>query len=310
MADYLGTDQARALISLASTDYIMATEVLGALVFGTGREESRDHGAFIRACADPELFSRVLDLLPVDASLAAAELTVPTLVLHHRDLTYVTDAMTRELGALIPTSRVSLVDGRWADNPVGLAARIAAFINDSPVGETGVPEAGASPALAPGTAVILFADIADSTALTEQMGDAAFRERSRLLDDGIRAAVRAAGGTPVEGRVLGDGVMGVFTSAALAIEAALRCLELGVATDLQLHVGLHAGDVLREKHNVYGGAVNIASRICGLSDRGEILVSQTVRELARTSTPVAFEDRGEHALKGVADPVRVFAVRA
>jgi adenylate cyclase len=61
---------------------------------------------------------------------------------------------------------------------------------------------------------------------------------------------------------------------------------------------------------VYGGAVNIAARICGLSERGEILVSGTIRDLARTSAGVGFDDRGEQALKGVEEPVRVFAVRA
>jgi class 3 adenylate cyclase/pimeloyl-ACP methyl ester carboxylesterase len=157
------------------------------------------------------------------------------------------------------------------------------------------------------TAVILFTDIADSTMLTERMGDARFREASRALDTAVRRAIRDAGGTAVEGKVLGDGVMGVFSSAAQAIDAARNCLAAG--GELPMHIGIHAGDVLREKDNVYGGAVNIASRICGLCEPGEILVSQTVRDLARTSAGVSFEDRGEHTLKGIADPVRVFAVR-
>jgi adenylate cyclase len=54
--------------------------------------------------------------------------------------------------------------------------------------------------------------------------------------------------------------------------------------------------------------VNIASRISGLSAPGEVLVSHTVRDLARTSAGVAFEDRGEQALKGVSEPVRVWAI--
>jgi adenylate cyclase len=62
--------------------------------------------------------------------------------------------------------------------------------------------------------------------------------------------------------------------------------------------------------NVYGGAVNIASRISGLSAPGEVLVSDTVRSLARTSAGVEFEDRGEQSLKGVGEPVRVWAVVA
>jgi len=93
----------------------------------------------------------------------------------------------------------------------------------------------------------------------------------------------------------------------------LRCAAAGDSTGLPLHLGLHAGDVTREKDpdgrdNVYGGAVNIASRISGLSAPGEVLVSDIVRVLARTSASVSFEDRGEQALKGVGEPVRVWAV--
>jgi class 3 adenylate cyclase len=158
-----------------------------------------------------------------------------------------------------------------------------------------------------GTSVILFTDIVDSTPLTERMGDAAFRSLSRTVDERVRAAMREHGGTPVEGKVLGDGVMGVFPSAAQAIAAARDCVELGL--ELPMHIGVHAGDVIREDNNVYGGTVNIASRICGLSAPGEILVSDVVRGMARTSAGVTFEDRGEHALKGVGEPQRVYAVR-
>ena len=133
-----------------------------------------------------------------------------------------------------------------------------------------------APAIPSGTAIILFADIVDSTALTER---------------------------------LGDGVLAVFTSARQAIEAALACAKAGAEASLPLHLGLHAGDVIREDKNVYGGAVNIASRISGLSAPGEVLVSDTVRSLARTSAGVAFEDRGEQALKGVGDAMRVWAVK-
>ena len=134
-----------------------------------------------------------------------------------------------------------------------------------------------------GTAIILFADIADSTALTERLGDAAFRAKARDLDATLRTVIREHSGTPIEGKLLGDGVLAVFTSARQAIEAALACASSGDDADLPLHLGLHAGDVIREDNNVYGGAVNIASRISGLSAPGEVLVSDTVRSLARTA---------------------------
>jgi class 3 adenylate cyclase len=100
----------------------------------------------------------------------------------------------------------------------------------------------------------------------------------------------------------------VFTSARQAIEAALACGEAEASAGMPLHLGMHAGDVIREDNNVYGGAVNIASRITGLSAAGEVLVSETVRSLARTSAGVRFEDRGEQALKGVGETVRVYEV--
>jgi adenylate cyclase len=77
---------------------------------------------------------------------------------------------------------------------------------------------------------------------------------------------------------------------------------------LDLHLGAHAGDVIHEGNNVYGGAVNIAARICDLSAPGQVLVSDALRWLARTSTNVRFIDRGEHSLKGVVDRVRIFEI--
>jgi len=101
----------------------------------------------------------------------------------------------------------------------------------------------------------------------------------------------------------------VFTSARQAIDCALRCNSAGESVGLQLHLGIHAGDVIREGNNVYGGAVNIAARIAAASAPGEVLVSDTVRGLARTSAGVVFDDRGEHELKGIEEPQRLFAVR-
>ena len=55
--------------------------------------------------------------------------------------------------------------------------------------------------------------------------------------------------------------------------------------------------------------MNIAARVAGEAAAGETLVSGTVRDLARTSAGAEFEDRGERELKGIAEPVRVWAVR-
>jgi class 3 adenylate cyclase len=238
----------------------------------------------------------------------------PALVLHRRGVQITPFAAVQRLATMLPNARFVPLEGTLVDPSLGDSQAVVDAVRPFLAETSGRKKraskrATAAAAMPRGTAVILFTDIANSTALTERMGDAAFRAASRTLDAAIRAAMREGGGSPVEGKVLGDGVMGVFTSAAQAIDAARRCVELSGESELRLHIGLHAGDVIREESNVYGGAVNIASRVCGLCEPGEILVSGTIRDLARTSAGATFEDRGEHLLKGIDDPVRVFAVR-
>jgi len=227
----------------------------------------------------------VLNLLP--------EVTTPTLVVLDRS-SFVTEDLSRDLATRIPGARLVATD----DYPQELHSFVRGQVLAS-AELVGAPS---------GTAIIFFADIADSTSLTERLGDTAFRAGARDLDGALRAIIRENAGTPIEGKLLGDGVLAVFTSARQAIEAALACGRAGDDAGLPLHLGLHAGDVIREENNVYGGAVNIASRISGLSAPGEVLVSETVRSLARTSAGVRFEDRGEQSLKGVGETVRVWAV--
>jgi class 3 adenylate cyclase len=232
----------------------------------------------------------------IDVRHLLPQIGVPTLVVHDRLLPVEgAGVLAQRLAPHIPNAR--LVETSDA------AGVIDEFLRE------GEEPGRVPPGLSSGTAVILFADIVDSTALTERMGDTAFREKARGLDGAMRLAIRDNGGTAVEGKTLGDGVLAVFTSAKQAISCAQACHEAAGAAALSLHVGIHAGDVIREADNVYGGAVNIAARVAAASAAGETLVSGTVRELARTSAGVTFEDRGEQALKGIDDPVGVWAVR-
>ncbi len=243
----------------------------------------------------------VTDLLP--------DIRVPALVLCRRESRLNPSERVRALAAALPNAELVTLEGAGSVVSSDVGAAIRAFMARLFAAE-GRPRRAPRPpeATASGTAVILFTDIVDSTALTERLGDARFRELSRALDAGLRAAIRDAGGVAVEGKLLGDGVLATFGSAAQAIDGARRCLALSAASELGLHIGLHAGDVIREQDNVFGGAVNIAARICGLSAPGEILVSDVVRGMARTSAGVVFEDRGEREMKGVGEAVRVYAV--
>jgi class 3 adenylate cyclase len=158
------------------------------------------------------------------------------------------------------------------------------------------------------TLVILFTDIADSAALTERLGDVAYRTKADQLDKAVRSLVHNCGGGVVEGITLGDGNLAMFPSARSAIECASHAHDCARGVGFRLHVGLHTGDVIRSASNVYGGTVNIAARVCSHAAPGETLVSETVRTRARTSAATDFADHGLHQLKGISDPHRLYAV--
>jgi class 3 adenylate cyclase len=245
----------------------------------------------------------------IDTSAELAAIAASTLIIATSDA-QASFEHSRELATAIPNARLIRVTQHWAGWDERDYATLVAFLSEhTPSVATAAAPTASAPGGASGMVVVLFTDIVDSTALTERLGDTVFRTASRALDEGMRAAMREAGGAPVDGKVLGDGVMGVFPTASQAIVAARRCIELSAESELRLHVGLHAGDVTHEAGNVYGGAVNIAARVCGLSAPGEVLVSATVRDLARTSAGVTFADRGKHALKGIDDTVRLYEVR-
>jgi class 3 adenylate cyclase len=159
-----------------------------------------------------------------------------------------------------------------------------------------------------GTVVVAFFDVAGSTATTERIGDRAYRAAAAGLEAELRGAVADHGGQAIEGITLGDGILAVFRSAGDAIACANRVHEDVTATPLRLHVGIHAGDVLWSDAGVHGGTVNVAARVCDRAGPGETFVTDTIRRLAR-SIDVGLEDQGLHDLKGLTEPLRLFAVR-
>jgi class 3 adenylate cyclase/pimeloyl-ACP methyl ester carboxylesterase len=171
----------------------------------------------------------------------------------------------------------------------------------------------APPSDAPTTIhTILFTDVEGSTALTERLGDAKAREVLREHERTVREALAAHGGSEI--KTMGDGFMASFGSATKALECAVaiqRSQELGAGSKkepVRVRIGLNAGEPVAEEGDLFGTAVNMAARIAGQSQGGEILVSDVVRQLV-AGKGFAFEDKGEKALKGFEEPVRVYEVR-
>jgi class 3 adenylate cyclase len=291
----------------ADPDLYLKTQASIYFPSGTTRETFQSLVRMMRNSTTPEIADE-LAKVRFDTQSLLPGIHTPTLVLHRRGDQACYFEYGRYLARRLPNARFLPLEGDahfpWVDDADSVLNPTIEFLTE---GQTIKTRAGTHEPPS-GTAIILFADIVDSTALTERLGDTAFRDKARGLDEAMRAAIRANGGTAVEGKTLGDGVLAVFTSAKQAIACAQACHDAAGAAGLSLHAGIHAGDVIREADNVYGGAVNIAARVAAASAAGETLVSGTVRELARTSAGVSFEDRGEQALKGIDDPVRVWAV--
>ena len=307
-SDYSRSTEIQATRGFMDMDWQLYTETLAHVRLGwSAGEPARRFAALMRESITPGALQASIGAFQgIDVTPLLSQVRSPTLVLHRRELSWLGVDVASDLASRIADAQLMLLEGGSGAPYLGDTQAVMRAI-DGFVGGGG-DLARVAPEAAHDTAIILFADIADSTALTEGLGDTAFRKKARDLDGALRAAIRESGGMPVEGKLLGDGVLAMFTSARQAIEAAVACREKGSHAGLPLHLGLHAGDVIREENNVYGGAVNIASRIAALSAAGEVLVSETVRSLARTSAGVRFEDRGEQALKGVGEAVRVWAV--
>lgn len=122
------------------------------------------------------------------------------------------------------------------------------------------------------------------------------------------------------GRVVkntGDGMLAEFSSVVDALRCAVE-VQRGMAARnaevlqdkrIEFRVGINVGDVIIEENDIYGDGVNIAARLETLALPGGICVSARVQEDTRNKLDLAFEDAGEHQLKNIAWPVRVYRVR-
>jgi class 3 adenylate cyclase len=166
---------------------------------------------------------------------------------------------------------------------------------------------------APHTRGFLFADLRGYTQFVETHGDKAASELLTPYRTLVRAAVAKFDGAEI--RTEGDGFYVVFPSASSAIRCALAILEEAASSTaaaggrLPVGIGIHAGETEDSAEGFVGSAVNIAARVCALAGPGEVLVTETVRGLVRTSMPLAIEPRGRRHLKGIREPIALFAVR-
>ncbi|MGH3117104.1 MAG: adenylate/guanylate cyclase domain-containing protein [Gaiellales bacterium] len=152
---------------------------------------------------------------------------------------------------------------------------------------------------------VLFTDLVGATARAAELGDSAWRDLLTRHHGLIRREITLYRGREVD--TAGDGLFATFDGPARAIRCA-NAIRSGLR-DLQLdvRVGVHTGECELVGDKPAGIAVHTGARIAAEAGAGEILVSSTVKDLVAGSG-ISFDDRGTHALKGVPDEWRLYAV--
>ena len=156
-------------------------------------------------------------------------------------------------------------------------------------------------------ATVLFTDIVNSTQKAAEIGDTRWRDLVEEHHATVRRLLARYRGVEVD--TAGDGFFATFDGPARAIRCAQAILDAVARLGLEVRAGLHTGECETIDGKVGGMAVVIGARVGSEAGASEVLVSQTVKDLV-VGSGLAFEDVGEHELKGVPDRWRLYRVAA
>jgi class 3 adenylate cyclase len=321
---------AHAMMTNAPDVYARA---ITSMIFGAGTTAADDYADFMAQCVDFRVARRMFEAQYLfDVTPLLGQVCARTLVTcAPGSEIYEEEAVTR-LAAGVPGARLALTSRaahlameQWLSHD--LDEMVAFLEEDGVISSASAPGAASDvPQASPsGLVTILFTDIEGSTAMTQRLGDAKAREVLREHERITRECLREHGGAEV--KTMGDGFMASFGSAVKALECAIAIqkafdernagvgagLKPAPTEALRVRIGLNAGEPIAEddpggRGDLFGTAVIRAARIAALAQGGEILAANVVRELAE-GKGFLFGDRGEVALRGFDDPVRLFEVR-
>jgi pimeloyl-ACP methyl ester carboxylesterase/class 3 adenylate cyclase len=236
----------------------------------------------------------------INATHALPSIHVPTLVVAKAgDLDFpigqVRDMASRIAGATI----VELPGSEhfpWVGDPDAIVDEVERFV--VALGEV---EAELDRALA----TVLFTDVVGSTEKAAELGDRRWKALVEEHHRRVRGQLARYRGVEVD--TAGDGFFATFDGPARAVRCARSIVDAVTPLGIEVRAGVHTGEVETIDGKVGGMAVVIGARVGASAGPSEVLVSQTVKDLVAGSG-LAFEDAGEHELKGVPDRWRVYRV--
>jgi class 3 adenylate cyclase len=135
----------------------------------------------------------------------------------------------------------------------------------------------------------------------------------RTHNDIIRGSLHARGGREV--KHTGDGIMASFISPRRAVDCAIDIQKQFAAHSenpdhlpIRVRIGLSAGEPVEDNRDLFGACVQLAARVCGHAEAGQILAPTSVRDLC-LGKGFQFTDMGEVELKGFDGSVRLYEVK-
>jgi class 3 adenylate cyclase len=231
-------------------DWELLTENVSAMAFGFGYDESRPYAAFMRDAIDQETFRRFMSE-SIDLPGLAKQLRVPTLIVRHTGIKWLSMESTRALVAAIPDCRMVAIEGSYTDHPGQTGRALREFLApDLPGASSASPETRRSVAQRPEPSslrTVLFTDLVGHTEMMSRLSDKRGRDVLREHERITREVLKANGGTEV--KTMGDGFMTSFGSVTRAVGCAValqRAFAEREGEPLSVRVGLNAGEPIEE----------------------------------------------------------------
>jgi class 3 adenylate cyclase len=254
--------------------------------------------SYYRASASPGAAGAILRMnREIDVRIVLPATRVPTLILHRTAEHVIDVGHARYMAQHIPGAK--LIELAGEDHQPWLGDR------DTVLNEVEKFLTGKHQVIEPERvlATVLFTDIQGSTERAAALGDHSWRELLEAFYARVREVLKQYRGREIN--TLGDGFLAAFDGPARAIRCAGAIRDAVRSLNLEVRCGLHTGECEVVGNDLAGIAVHTGARVAGLAAPGEVLVSQTVRDLVAGSG-LSFEDRGIHALKGVPNEWRLF----
>jgi class 3 adenylate cyclase/pimeloyl-ACP methyl ester carboxylesterase len=280
-----------------------------------------------------------------DATEATRAIRAPTLILNRREAAFVSMELAKDLASRIPGAELVVLEGPSA---IAGDDQMLRAINEFLGASSASPEGTRPGAMPAAFRTVLFTDIVGHTEMMQRLGDAKGRDVLREHERITRETLKAHGGAEVktmgDGFMASFGSVTSAIECAIALQRAFAArtdtsssTNVGaqpvaptsempatpVSTDpappaasniqhptsnIQIRIGINAGEPIEEDGDLFGATVILASRIAARAGAGEILVPDTVRGLL-SGKGFMFSDRGEFVPKGFDEGVRLWDVR-